>query len=106
MIFLLYLGVFPDTGLVLALRITTMLIRVNITQNVVNRHQKFFRQTTIGIIHSAMSVVNWNEKIFFFDFMNYTQNFHFTIEDLIIFILYSRGHPLIPSSLVGVGGRV
>lgn len=53
-----YLGVFPDTGLVLALRITTMLIRVNTTHEIVNRHQKFFRQTTIGIIHSAMSVVN------------------------------------------------
>lgn len=94
--FLLYLGVFPDTGLVLALRITTMLIRVNTTQNVVNRHQKFFRQTTIGIIHSAMSVVNWNEKIFIL--MNYRQNLFIlhiasecskTIEDLIIFILYS-----------------
>lgn len=56
-----YLGVLPDTGLVLAFRITTMLINVKTTHVIVNRHQKFFRQTTIGIIHSAMSVVNWIE---------------------------------------------
>lgn len=53
-----YLGVLPDTGLVLAFRITTILIRVNTTHDIVNRHQKFRRQTTIGIIHSAISVVN------------------------------------------------
>lgn len=65
MIFLLcYLGVLPDTGLVLALRITTMLISVNTTHDIVNRHQKFLIQTTIGIIHNAMSVVNWNGERF------------------------------------------
>lgn len=62
----IYLGVLPDTGLMLAFRITTTLIIVNTAHDIVKRHQKFLRHTTMGIVHNAMSVTSWNEKGFIF----------------------------------------